>query len=243
MNIGRFNIEPEYIQDAAYVALAGIAAFLGVGRQRFKNRLAATERENESLRHENSHDDLTGLLTKKALIERGNERITSDPYATYALVFFDLDNFKAINDRHPAKYDEGDRTLKSSARVLQRNVRGQGEDTDIVAHGQREDSDGEAARLGGDEFAGLFELTVRNEIGEAMSDEERLAALCARIRADFRLEFSNRPDLDELGGIDLSIGAILRQPGETMEGMLSRGAALMAEEKQVHHEQNGAYRF
>jgi diguanylate cyclase (GGDEF)-like protein len=204
----------------------------------------AAKAENEHLRHEIAHDDLTGLLTKKALIKKGNERLAqARPDQIFALVLFDLDNFKAINDKHPGKYDEGDRTLVRTAGVLLSNIRIRGESADIMAHGQRQDGDGEAARLGGDEFAGLFEITARNATGEAMSDEERLAALSGRIRTDFNAAFANRPDLEAIGGVDLSIGALIRQPGETMESMLSHGAVLMGEEKKEHHAQNGAYRF
>ena len=198
-------------------------------------------RQNQQLRHEVSHDDLTGLLTKKALIEKGNQRLSrARPDQAYALAFFDLDNFKAINDKHPDKYDEGDRTLKTAAEVLFQNVRHEGESADILAHGNREDTD--AARLGGDEFAGLFELTARREQGAAMSEEERAAAFCGRIYTDFKAAFANRPDIDALGGIDLSIVTIIRQPGEMMEAMLSRGAVAMGEVKRLHHTENGSYR-
>jgi diguanylate cyclase (GGDEF)-like protein len=222
------NAEPKQTDPSAdEVALASLFLLL--------------TRQNQQLRHEVSHDDLTGLLTKKALIARGNERLSrSRPDQTYALAFFDLDNFKAINDKHPGKYDEGDRTLKSSAEVLLRNVRRRGEDPDMLAHGSRED--GDAARLGGDEFAGLFELTARNEKGAAMSDEERADAFSDRILTDFNAAFANRPDLDALGGIDLSIVTIIRRPDEMMEEMLTRGAVAMGKVKQAHHAQNGSYR-
>lgn len=236
------------LRGPALTALGGLAVGFAWRGHQARRQLAAAENarlaseaENQRLKHEVAHDDLTGLLTKKALIQRGNERLTQTPDRVYALVFFDLDNFKAINDNHPGKYDEGDRTLRTAGQVLLHNIRTRGEAADLLAHGQRQD--GEAARLGGDEFAGLFELTPRTEQGQTMSEQEKLAAICDRIRADFRSEFAGRPDLEALGGVDLSIGAVVRQPGETMEDLLSRGAILMSQEKQDHHAQNGSYRL
>jgi diguanylate cyclase (GGDEF)-like protein len=55
-----------------------------------------------------------------------------------ALIYLDLDDFKAINDRHG--HAAGDALLKSAAAVLSRHVRA----SDVVA------------RLGGDEFAVLM---------------------------------------------------------------------------------------
>jgi diguanylate cyclase (GGDEF)-like protein len=224
----------------APAAIGGLVVGYLARGVRSRRQLRRAESENERLRHEVAHDELTGLLTKKAMVERGNQRLArAKPDQVFALVFFDLDNFKAINDKHPDNYDEGDRILKGSASVLARNIR-RGDGADILAHGSREDS--EAARLGGDEFAGLFELTARNEVGEAMTNEERAAALSDRVRADFKEEFAGRPDLEALGGVDLSVVAIIREPGETMESMLTRGAAAMHPQKQQHHQENGAYR-
>lgn len=202
----------------------------------------STDEENKQLRHEVAHDDLTGLWTKKAFITRGNQRLSkARPEQVFALVLFDLDNFKAINDKHPKKYDEGDRTLKGVAEVLLENVRSEDKSPDLLAHGNRED-DAETARLGGDEFAGLFEVTPRNEKGEVMSATERVGVFCDRIRAGIKDRFGGRPDIVELGGLDVSIGVVVRKPGETMESMLSRAAAPMGQEKDQHHAQNGVYR-
>lgn len=240
---------------AAAVGGAAVGSFLrgrkarrqGQVVQRFIHaanaRAERSHAENEQLRHELAHDDLTGLRTKKAFIERGNRRLSeAKPDQVFALAIFDLDNFKAINDKHPKKYDEGDRTLKGFARVLLRSVRSQDDTPDLLAHGSREDDGTDTARLSGDEFAGLFEITPRNEKGEAMSAEERAGVFCDRVRAGVRDEFADRPDLEQLGGVDVSIGYVIREPGETMESMLSRAAVKMGIQKEQHHTENGAYR-
>ncbi len=205
-------------------------------------RAEKNQAENERLKHEVAHDDLTGLQTKKAFIAKGNKRLSrARPDQVFALALFDLDNFKAINDKHPEKYDEGDRTLKGVAEVLHENVRSEDRSPDLLAHGNREDN-AETARLGGDEFAGLFEVTPRNEKGMVMSPTERVSVICDRIRTGIKDRFDNRPDIKELGGLDISIGVVIREPGETMESMLSRAAHPMGQEKDQHHAENGTYR-
>lgn len=77
-------------------------------------------------------DALTGLLNRRALFDRYGE----DPVGPYAAVIaFDLDNFKAVNDRHG--HAAGDAVLRVFARVLMENM-----PTAAIA-----------ARLGGEEFA------------------------------------------------------------------------------------------
>ncbi|HEY8564433.1 MAG TPA: GGDEF domain-containing protein [Beijerinckiaceae bacterium] len=88
----------------------------------------------ESLAHE---DPLTGLLNRRGF-ERDLARAVAyrARYGTpAALLLFDLDGFKPINDAHG--HQAGDEALKHVAEVLRRNVRAS-------------DSIG---RLGGDEFA------------------------------------------------------------------------------------------
>jgi diguanylate cyclase (GGDEF)-like protein/PAS domain S-box-containing protein len=94
----------------------------------------------ERLRHEATHDPLTGLANRALF----NERIKVDPAAglvpeePVAILTIDLDDFKAINDTrgHPI----GDRLLTAVAGRLLNSVRN--EDT--------------VARVGGDEFAILL---------------------------------------------------------------------------------------
>jgi diguanylate cyclase (GGDEF)-like protein len=83
------------------------------------------------------HDTLTGLLNHQAFtraLEHEVERAARYGHGL-ALVFFDLDRFKAVNDTlgHP----EGDRVLRAVAETLRLSLRA----TDI------------AGRMGGDEFA------------------------------------------------------------------------------------------
>ncbi len=95
------------------------------------------------------HDPLTGLLNRRGFAQAlAGALAACRRYRTEAaLIYIDLDGFKAVNDRfgHAA----GDETLKVVAQVLAAGVRG----SDITA------------RLGGDEFA-----VVLNRAGRASAE-------------------------------------------------------------------------
>jgi diguanylate cyclase (GGDEF)-like protein/PAS domain S-box-containing protein len=85
------------------------------------------------------HDPLTGLANRTLLGDRLNQAIASaarEP-EVFAVHFYDLDNFKAINDEHG--HLRGDEVLRAIARRLERVAR----QADTVA------------RIGGDEFVVL----------------------------------------------------------------------------------------
>jgi diguanylate cyclase (GGDEF)-like protein/PAS domain S-box-containing protein len=116
-----------------------------------------------------SHDELTGLANVRAWAEsltaEGDRR--RGPGAGTAVVFIDLDNFKAINDRygHPA----GDEVLAEVARRIVASLR----TGDL------------AARVGGDEFAVL--LRSLPNVDDARAVAQRLAdALASPVVVDSR---------------------------------------------------------
>jgi diguanylate cyclase (GGDEF)-like protein/PAS domain S-box-containing protein len=113
--------------------------------------VTAQHREAQRLIHMTQRDPLTGLLNRVGL-ERGvAERIDAERRNTLAMLYIDLDHFKAVNDRHG--HLMGDRLLQLFAQRLHRAVRR----TDLVA------------RLGGDEFAialpGVPDLRTTREVG------------------------------------------------------------------------------
>jgi diguanylate cyclase (GGDEF)-like protein len=99
----------------------------------------ALDREHDMARR----DTLTGLANRRAFYELGEiEAERSRRYGRpFTALFFDLDNFKAVNDSKG--HDEGDRLLKTVAEILHSRLR----TTDICG------------RLGGDEFAVLLPET------------------------------------------------------------------------------------
>ena len=102
---------------------------------RIATAIAAKEREDQ-LVHQARHDILTGLPNRFAAQEMLASAIAraSPLQQPFAVLFFDLDGFKAINDG--LGHVSGDRVLMGAASLLSRSV---GE-ADFVA------------RLGGDEF-------------------------------------------------------------------------------------------
>ncbi len=101
------------------------------------------------LRHEATHDALTGLPNRRAFLAR-LAREASRPEGTFALILCDMDNLKTLNDTHG--HEAGDLALKLLADALRTGLR-------------RSD---DAFRIGGDEFAVVLG-------GASRLDAERVA--------------------------------------------------------------------
>lgn len=122
--------------------------------------LITLSKERIARRHELAAmiDPLTGLSNRRAFERAINQAMKhASRKDTVALLVFDLDNFKEINDRfgHP----EGDRVLVAFGETAARNIRS----GDILA------------RIGGEEFAALLRPV----------DRETALAIAERIRAAF----------------------------------------------------------
>lgn len=114
--------------------------------------------ERQRLAHFATHDDLTGLANRRYFSQRLHEacaQCARDGHQV-AVVYLDLNGFKAINDS--LGHEAGDQTLQLVARRLAKTLRTQ----DLVA------------RIGGDEFAIIINpCNARGEISE----------LCLRLQA------------------------------------------------------------
>ena len=143
---------------AAAETLADVAA-----AYLFNARLRGQAREKErELRHSSLHDSLTGLPNRTLLEERldyAAHQAESD--RMLAVLFVDLDGFKAVNDRFG--HQLGDRLLKAVASRLAETAR----PGDTLA------------RLSGDEFAILCEGLSTADEGESVA--ERIARLITSI--------------------------------------------------------------
>ena len=116
---------------------------------------AKIELGRAKLAHERNIDALTGLLNRRALIERSSSLFqTQDKGNAVVVLFADLDGFKTINDTHG--HHVGDRVLTAVANSIASTVRCE----DL------------AARYGGDEFLLLLPNTS-NEGGELVAQRIR----------------------------------------------------------------------
>ncbi len=88
----------------------------------------------ERVRYLAEHDDLTGLLNRRALIAHLEERLAEGQSGEVAVLFLDLDRFKVVNE-HLGQH-AGDRFIKGFAELLR----------------EAADVSSVTARLGGDEF-------------------------------------------------------------------------------------------
>ena len=92
----------------------------------------------EDMSHQARHDNLTGLLGHRAFHEELQELLRESGPTPFTLASIDIDDFKAVNDKHG--HPVGDEALRLVADALLRSVR----DHDAVF------------RVGGEEFAVLL---------------------------------------------------------------------------------------
>jgi GGDEF domain-containing protein len=121
-------------------------------------------------------DSLTGLPNRAMFHTLLNKAIT-EAQATgqgFALMFLDLDRFKAINDS--LGHEAGDRLLQQVARRLSGQLR---QDDALVRFGIG-DEDGTVFRLGGDEFTVLLRKVSQRDAAEAVA-RRILSSLAAPI--------------------------------------------------------------
>jgi len=177
--------------------IAKIADQIGIAHEQIAN--------HEALAKQARTDALTGLLNRRSFIKRLEEGVAECRHANQpgTLVYVDLDNFKAVNDR--LGHQAGDAALKGLAASLRRVARA----SDVVA------------RLGGDEFA-LWLATADRDA--AIARANAILALKDEIAP-----YSAGPDKP----LGLSVGLAVYMPAvaETTADLLARADAAMYEVK------------
>ncbi|WP_296931637.1 GGDEF domain-containing protein [uncultured Marinobacter sp.] len=164
----------------------------------------ALKEAHEKARAAALQDDLTGLHNRRAFFELGNQLLKQSRRngSPLAIIMFDLDHFKQINDNHG--HEAGDEVLRHIGRVLETNVR----EADI------------AARIGGEEFAIL--LADADAI-QASEMAERLLSLMRKTPVRYQ-DVCIRPTA--------SFGISALRPEEiNLENLLARADNAMYESK------------
>jgi diguanylate cyclase (GGDEF)-like protein/PAS domain S-box-containing protein len=184
--------------EADHEIVAKLADQIGIAQEQIAN--------HEALAKQARTDALTGLLNRRSFTKRLEESLadcarTGQPGT---LVYVDLDNFKAVNDR--LGHQAGDAALKALANCLKRIARA----SDFVA------------RLGGDEFA-LWLATADDDA--AVARGKVILALREEIAP-----FSAGPDKP----LGLSVGLAVYAPREpeTVAELLARADSAMYTVKQ-----------
>ncbi|MFV0259403.1 MAG: GGDEF domain-containing protein [Acidimicrobiales bacterium] len=125
-----------------------LLGFMSIGRDLTDVILAAKRAEHDLL-----HDDLTGVLNRRGVMEYLNEQV-SECSGPFLIGFVDIDRFKAINDQFGHR--AGDDVLIAVARTL----------TQIEGQNM-------VGRIGGDEFVAAFD-------GDTLQRGDELAAALNR---------------------------------------------------------------
>lgn len=163
-----------YLQVPMYLAAMTAAAF------RLNRMLVTTMRAERENSHRAHHDALTGLLNRAGFVDALGGRLAARAERSFAVMFFDLDNFKPINDTfgHAA----GDEVLKAVAARVRRVL-----------------PDGAAvARMGGDEFVVLLD-GVTAEMAQDTGHR-----LIAEVAASYELGGEVRASIGASAGIAMS---------------------------------------
>ncbi|SDM21956.1 PAS domain S-box-containing protein/diguanylate cyclase (GGDEF) domain-containing protein [Franzmannia pantelleriensis] len=136
------------------------------------------EEMNQRLTYLATHDELTGLLNRRAGLDRLSEEMhRSNRYGVeLCIALFDLDHFKQVNDRHG--HAVGDEVLRQLAALVKHQLR----ESDLVI------------RLGGEEF-----LAVMPSVDTAGAEQAM-----QRVRHTL----ANAPLTDERLSITLSAGVV-----------------------------------
>ncbi len=143
-----FFLDPNHQVDLSFHDLPLLISFFIVGVV-VSSLVSSIRRAEELIAHLASYDHLTRLPNRKLFEDRLDtaEAMADRHNQKLALLFFDVDNFKEVNDRYGHKM--GDMFLVELAKILKNCVRE--EDT--------------VSRWGGDEFVVLIsEINSRNDV-------------------------------------------------------------------------------
>ena len=171
--------------------------------ENLKDLAAMVERELSVLELA-TMDDLTGLLNRRgfSLLAENNLELARRDNISVCLVFFDLDDFKSINDNFG--HAEGDEALIKFSELLS-------------IHSRQSDS---FARMGGDEFVGLL----------MNSDKESSVEIIERVRKDIHA-YNSSPAKDFDIVFSEGVVQFDKELHKTLDDLISEGDRLMYQKK------------
>ncbi|MEH3040433.1 MAG: diguanylate cyclase [Sphingomonas paucimobilis] len=138
IGLGMVDIGQDLSIPRMVVSIRIAVAFLALVPLTISSAMAVRDDLMAQLQQAADQDGLTGLLNRRAFEHRLHQRLAEPPHPAeggLALLWLDLDHFKAINDRHG--HPAGDAVLHAVAETLAGCCR----------------ADDLSARLGGEEFA------------------------------------------------------------------------------------------
>lgn len=194
------------------LALISSSAFILIFLYGSLRKLHIEQRDaQDKFAHQATHDALTGLYNRPAVMDFIDARLADDSTAALggvAILLLDLDGFKLINDEHG--HNTGDQLLCQAAARMQVALR----DSDYLA------------RLGGDEF-----LVVIPQVSEAATAERVAEKLIEAIRQPFMLDHL-------VVNVTTSIGiSLFPQDGRDRESLVKNADIALYEAKRAGRDQ------
>ncbi|URL57463.1 diguanylate cyclase [Luteibacter flocculans] len=183
-----------WLPDAAIAAGAFEAIVLSIG---LSDRALTIRHDRDRARELADSDPLTGLLNRRAWTEAAQTVLEQGLARPVAVLFFDLDHFKELNDMHG--HASGDRALVAVAAALRHELR----PSDLLG------------RYGGEEFVALLQGVDKEN---AMQIATRL---CRRVH---RLEV-HIGSAEVL--LTVSIGVAMRTPSDGVQSLVERADTAM----------------
>jgi diguanylate cyclase len=204
------KLQNELVNAAASIEkeMNTVTSKLETGRtkvQELEEKVKTLEEELTKTKTENMKDSLTGLLTRKAFaeevkkIESAYTRINTQ----YAVVFFDLDHFKKINDTYG--HECGDVVLSTFGKIVNKSVR----DHDIVG------------RYGGEEFVAIIHFNLNRELLQFLKRIKTIVTENSFIYKDQKIK------------VTFSAGVTLRSSYDTYENALQKADMLLYQAKET----------
>lgn len=172
--------------------------------QELEEKVKTLEAELTKTKIENMKDHLTGLLTRKAFndevkkIESSYKRLNTQ----YAVVFFDLDHFKKLNDTYG--HECGDVVLSTFGKILNKSIR----DLDIVG------------RYGGEEFIAIIHFNLNRELLQFLKRIKSIVVENSFLYKDKKIK------------VTFSAGVAIRSSYDTYENTVQKADMLLYKAKE-----------